>query len=188
MLTGGRFELGIGTGRPDVREFTEQLGLAYGSGAERPAQVGETIEHLRALEGGGHTPVLIAAGGPRARAFAAATRTSSPWPPIPSPPATRWHGWVAEIRELAGPRAAEIELAMSLFVAGDRFAPGTERFFSVDAATLIERDSLTMLRGSTQAMADELQRRRETLGVSYISVNGAFFEQLVPAVEMLTGR
>jgi hypothetical protein len=45
-----------------------------------------------------------------------------------------------------------------------------------------------MLQGSADEMVDELQRRRDTLGVSYISVNGAFFEQLAPVVERLAGR
>jgi hypothetical protein len=45
-----------------------------------------------------------------------------------------------------------------------------------------------MLRGSTQEMADELQRGRDTFGVSYISVNAAFFEQLASVVELLSGR
>jgi hypothetical protein len=39
-------------------------------------------------------------------------------------------------------------------------------FIGAAAATLIEHDSLTMLRGILDQMADELQRRREQLGVS----------------------
>ena len=39
VLTGGRFDLGIGTGRPAVQEFAEQLGLPFGSAAERLRQV-----------------------------------------------------------------------------------------------------------------------------------------------------
>jgi hypothetical protein len=53
---------------------------------------------------------------------------------------------------------------------------------------LIAHDSLTMLRGDTTQMADELQRRRDSLGVSCISVNAAFCEQLAPVVQLLTGR
>jgi hypothetical protein len=37
-------------------------------------------------------------------------------------------------------------------------------------------------------MADELQRRRDTLGLSYVSVNAAFADQMAPVVEMLAGR
>jgi hypothetical protein len=56
------------------------------------------------------------------------------------------------------------------------------------AATLIAHDSLVMLRGSTVEMADELQRRRDAIGASAITVNGAFLERFAPVVEMLDGR
>ncbi len=45
-----------------------------------------------------------------------------------------------------------------------------------------------MLRGSVTEMADELQRRRDALGVSYVSVNSAFVEAFAPVVERLAGR
>ena len=94
---------------------------------------------------------------------------------------------VAEVREQAGDRAEKIELAMNLSVIGEEIPPGTEKFIGADAATLIAHDSLTMLRGNTAEMADELQRRRDRLGVSYVCVNAAFSEQLAPVVELLKG-
>ena len=45
-----------------------------------------------------------------------------------------------------------------------------------------------MLRGTPQEMADELQRRRDEFGTSYISVNSTYLEDLAPVVEMLTGK
>ena len=92
-----------------------------------------------------------------------------------------------ELRELAGERADDIELSMNLFVIGAEPTPWIERFLGVDAATLIEHDSLSMLRGSTQQMADELRRRRDDFGVSYVTVNEAFFEEFAPVVEVLAG-
>ena len=55
-------------------------------------------------------------------------------------------------------------------------------------AELIARDSLQILRGTPRQMADELQRRRDTVGTSYVSANAAFAEQLAPVVELLAGR
>jgi alkanesulfonate monooxygenase SsuD/methylene tetrahydromethanopterin reductase-like flavin-dependent oxidoreductase (luciferase family) len=95
---------------------------------------------------------------------------------------------VTEVCDHAGERAEKIEFAMNLFVIGEQIPPWTEKFIGVDAATLIAHDSLTMLRGSTTQMADELQRRRDILGVSYICVNAEFFEQLAPVVDLLSGR
>jgi hypothetical protein len=62
------------------------------------------------------------------------------------------------------------------------------RFTGADVATLVAGDSLMILRGGPAQMAEELQRRRETLGVSYFSVNAAFIEQFAPVVELLAGR
>jgi alkanesulfonate monooxygenase SsuD/methylene tetrahydromethanopterin reductase-like flavin-dependent oxidoreductase (luciferase family) len=73
LLTGGRFELGIGTGRPEVeQESVRLLGQPPTTGARRLALVEQTIDELRLLDGERHTPVLMAVAGPRARAVAAA--------------------------------------------------------------------------------------------------------------------
>lgn len=188
VLTEGRFELGIGTGRPAAAEFARQLGVPYGSAAERLAQVAQTIDDLRELDGKAHTPVLMAAGGPNARALAAAKADIVTLATGPLASRTEVARQVAEVREHAGDRAGDLEFAMNLFVVGDEVPPWIAGFINADATTLIAHDSLTMLRGTVQEMADELQRRRDTLGVSYVSVNAAFSEQLAPVVELLAGR
>lgn len=70
---------------------------------------------------------------------------------------------------------------------GDEAPPWVQRFLQADFATLVERDSLLILRGSPRQMADELLRRREEIGVSYVSVNAAFCVQFAPVVELLAG-
>ena len=84
--------------------------------------------------------------------------------------------------------ADDIELAMNLFVVGDEVPPGIERFIGASAAELAAADSLTVLRGSGHDMVDELQRRRDAFGVSYLSVNAAFLDQLAPVVARLAGQ
>ena len=188
VLTDGRFELGIGTGRPAAREFAAQLGMPWGTADERLAQVARTIDLLRELDGDRRTPVLVAAGGPKARALAAeaadiVTLAAGPF-------ATREEVAAAavDLRERAADRTADIELAMNLFVVGEQVPPWMARFLGADPAELAAADSLTMLRGSVPEMVDELQRRRDAFGVSYVSVNAAFLEQFAPVVERLTGR
>jgi probable F420-dependent oxidoreductase len=189
VLTGGRFEFGIGTGRPAVREFAERLGLPFGTAGERLEQVAESIDHLRELDGAErHTPVLVAAGGPRALAVAAEKADIVSLAAAPLAPRDEVAGMARTLRDAAGDRADDIELAMNLFVVGSEVPPWTREFIGADAATLIAHDSLVMLRGSTTEMVDELQRRRETIGVSYVSVNSAFVDALAPVVERLTGR
>jgi alkanesulfonate monooxygenase SsuD/methylene tetrahydromethanopterin reductase-like flavin-dependent oxidoreductase (luciferase family) len=72
-LAGGRFEIGIGTGHPRCGEFARSLGMPFGSAAARLAQVSATIDAVHELDGPDlHTRILVAAGGPKARALAAA--------------------------------------------------------------------------------------------------------------------
>ena len=189
VLTGGRFEFGIGTGLPHaITQAAQELGLPLRSGAERLAAVSETIDHLHTLDGDTHTPVLMAAGGPRARALAAEKADIVTLAAGPLTSRTELAQMVTDIRTHAGDRACGIEFSMNLFVIGEQVPPWTEQFIGADAATLIAHDSLTLLRGNTQEMADELQRRREDLGISYICVNAAFYEQLAPVVQLLTGH
>ena len=188
MLTGGRFEFGIGTGRPAVKEFAERLGLPFGSAGERLQQVAAAVDHLRELDGDRHTPVLMAASGPKALALAAEKADIVTLAAGPLASRDEVAGMAQRLRAAAGERADDIELAMNTFVVGDEVPPWTRNFIGVDAETLIAHDSLTMLRGTVDQIADELQRRRETIGVSYVSVSGAFMEQFAPLVERLTGR
>jgi probable F420-dependent oxidoreductase len=188
VLTDGRFDFGIGTGRPDAQRFAEALGRPWGSAGERLREVAESIEHLRELDGDRHTPVLVAAGGPKALALAGrvADMVTLAAPPL----AGREHltGMAAQLRDAAGHRAGDIEIAMNLFAVGDEIPPWTRRFIGADHATLVAHDSQTLLRGTPAEMADELQRRRDEYGLSYVSVNGSFLELFAPVVERLAGR
>jgi probable F420-dependent oxidoreductase len=188
VLTDGRFDFGIGTGRPEAQRFAEALGRPWGSAGERLQEVAESIEHLRELDGDRHTPVLVAAGGPKALALAAraADIVTLAAPPLAGP--DHLAGMAARLREAAGDRADAIEIGMNLFVVGDEIPPWTQRFIGTDHTTLVAHDSQTLLRGTPAEMADELQRRRDAYGVSYVSVNGVFLEQLAPVVERLAGR
>lgn len=189
LLTDGRFEFGIGTGRPEVVEQSVRLlDQPETTAAQRLALAERTIDELRALDGDRHTPVLMAAGGPRARAVAAAKADIVT--PAVGPLATREEvaRLTAGIREAAGDRADRIELAMPIFVVGDEASAWVQQFLRTDMATLIARESLVILRGSPREMADELQRRRDGLGVSYVTVNAAFIAEFAPVVELLAGR
>jgi probable F420-dependent oxidoreductase len=189
VLTDGRFDFGIGAGRPEAQRFAEALGRPWGSPGERLGEVAESIEQLRELDGDRHTPVLVAAGGPKAVALAA--RTADIVTLAAPPLAGRDHlaGMAAQLRDAAGDRAGGIEIAMNLFAVGDdELPPWTRQFIGADRSTLLAHDSQTLLPGSPAEMADELQRRRDAYGVSYVSVNGSFLEQFAPVVERLAGR
>jgi alkanesulfonate monooxygenase SsuD/methylene tetrahydromethanopterin reductase-like flavin-dependent oxidoreductase (luciferase family) len=181
-LTGGRFEFGIGTGRPDARREARELGMPWGSGQQRLEQVRETVMHLRALDGDVRTPVLIAAGGPRALALAAAEADIVTLAAPPAMPRDDVRRMADQVRQ--GGRSPE--LSMNVNVVGDEIPPWMAGFVG-DLASLPD-DTLARLRGSPREMADELLRRRETLGVSYFAVGEQFAEVFAPVAELLAGR
>jgi alkanesulfonate monooxygenase SsuD/methylene tetrahydromethanopterin reductase-like flavin-dependent oxidoreductase (luciferase family) len=189
LLTGGRFELGIGTGRPEVAEQSVRLlGQPETTGSQRLSLAEQTIDDLRILDGQRHTPVLMAAAGPKARAVAAAKADIVTLAVGPVTSREEVARLAAEVREAAGDRASRIELAMPIFVIGDEASAWTQQFLQADMATLIARDSLMILRGSPRQMADELERRRDGLGISYVSVSAVFIDQFAPVVELIAGR
>ncbi|MCW0215434.1 MAG: LLM class flavin-dependent oxidoreductase [Pseudonocardia sp.] len=186
-LSGGRFEFGIGTGRPDARAEAESFGRPWGTATDRLNAVRETLSHLRELDRERHTPVVMAAGGPRAAALAAELADTVTLATPPLAPRERFAGLAAELRERAGDR--DVELAMNLFVVDDgsgSVPPWTRRFLGVDPATLDERESLAVLRGTPRQMADELHHRRDTLGVTYFVAGANYAEALAPVIDLLS--
>ena len=181
-LTGGRFELGLGTGRPQAAADAERLGVPWGTAVQRLDRLRETIDAVRALDGVRRTPVLVAAGGPKALALAAAEADTVTLAAPPETPREQVRAMADRVRELAGPR--EPELSMNVFVVGDEVPPWMAGFVRDPAA--LAGDTLAFLRGSPREMADELRRRRDELGVSYFSVGEAFADRFAPVVELLT--
>lgn len=189
VLTDGRFELGIGTGRPEVaKQSVRLLGQPETTGAQRLALAERTIDELRALDGERRTPVMMAVAGPRARAVAAAKANIVTLAIGPVTSREEVARLAAEVRATAGGRGDRLEFAMPIFVVGDEVPDWVGRFLQADMATLAEHDSLLILRGSPRQMAGEVERRRDTLGISYLSVNAAFMEQFAPVIELLAGR
>jgi alkanesulfonate monooxygenase SsuD/methylene tetrahydromethanopterin reductase-like flavin-dependent oxidoreductase (luciferase family) len=188
-LTGGRFDFGIGAGLPAFEQPVRDMGLPFGSPAQRLAAVGEAVDRLRELDGTTqHTPVLIAAGGPRSRALAAAKADIVT---LGAPPLTsrdEFAAQVADLRARAGERAESIQLAANLFAIGDEIPPDIAGFVGATLDELTAVDSLVMLRGSVTQMCDELQRRRERFGLSYYLVNAGLAEAFAPLLERLDGQ
>jgi len=183
VLTGRRFEFGIGIGNPGTRAAARELGLTHeGSALER---VAATVAALRELDGEEHTPVMIPAAGPRARALAAEVADIV----MIAAPALATRDEVATlvrgIRDAAGTRP--IEFAMTVFAVEDRLEPWAENLLGTSTAELLARDSLSVLQGDSVAMADELRRRRDRLGVTYFSVHGSNTDVFAPVLERLAG-
>jgi alkanesulfonate monooxygenase SsuD/methylene tetrahydromethanopterin reductase-like flavin-dependent oxidoreductase (luciferase family) len=183
LLTDGRFEMGVGTGRPGIEDQLRQLGLPVVSPSERLTQVRETVRALRDLDGPSlHTPVTIAVRGPKAQALAAEVADTVTFVQLPGESRV-------EIARLARNFRAvrDLELALHVSVVGDTVAP----FMAppdTDPAALRAADSLAILPGDPAAAAEEIQRRREEIGFSYVVVGAAFADALAPVVAELAGR
>jgi alkanesulfonate monooxygenase SsuD/methylene tetrahydromethanopterin reductase-like flavin-dependent oxidoreductase (luciferase family) len=183
VLTEGRFEMGIGTGRPGIEDELRELGLPVATPGERLSQVGDTVTALRELDGPDlYTPVALAVRGPKAQALAAALADTVTF--MATPGDSR-----AEIMRLATefPADRDVELALHVPVVGDAVAP----FMTApdtDPAALRAADSLLILPSDPGAATEEILRRREEGGFSYVVVGGNSAEALAPVVAELAGH
>jgi len=183
VLTEGRFEMGIGTGRPGIEDEVRELGLPVAPPRARLAQVRETVAALRDLDGPDvHTPVVMAVRGPKARALAVEVADAVTVATLPTD--TR-----ADISRVAREvqAARDVELALHVPVVGDVIAPFMASARDIDPAALREGDSLAVLPDDPAAAAEEVRRRREEIGYSYFVLGAGSAEVLAPMVAELAG-
>jgi alkanesulfonate monooxygenase SsuD/methylene tetrahydromethanopterin reductase-like flavin-dependent oxidoreductase (luciferase family) len=182
VLTDGRFEMGIGTGRPGIDDQLRDLGLPTLPPSERLARVRKTVTALRDLDGPDvHTPVAMAVRGPKAQALAAELADTVTFV-VPEDPR-------AEVARLVGGfrPVRDVELALHVPVIGDAVAPFMAHP-DTDPAALRAVDSLAVLPDDPAAAAEEIQRRREEIGFSYFVFGAGFADALAPVVAKLAGR
>lgn len=183
LLTDGRFEMGIGVGRPGIEVELRERGLPVPSSGQRLDQVRETVAALHELDGAsGHTPVAMAVIGPKARALAAEIADTVTFAMAPNEPRD---AVVQRIRDFITTR--NVELSMHIPVVGDTVSP----FMAppdTDTTALRAADSLAWLPPDPPAAADELRRRREETGVSYFAFGANVADAFAPLVAELAGH
>ena len=131
----------------------------------------------------------MAAGGPRMRWLAGRLADSVILAADPYADAAGLRAIVSDFQQDAGDRAGHIELATNLVMVGDtQIAPEVVKVLGLDAEKLIASKAVSVLPGTVSEMRDELQRRRDSLGLSYITVSETMMEQFAPVAEALTGR
>jgi alkanesulfonate monooxygenase SsuD/methylene tetrahydromethanopterin reductase-like flavin-dependent oxidoreductase (luciferase family) len=183
VLTDGRFEMGVGTGRPGIEDELRELGLPVLPPGERLAQVRETVTALRDLDGPDlHTPVVMAVRGPKAQALAAELADTVTFALMPGESRVEVTRLVRDFRAIR-----DVELALHVPVIGDTPAP----FMAppdTDPAALRAADSLAILPDDPAAAAEEIQRRREQIGFSYFVFGADVADALAPVVAELAGQ
>ncbi len=195
LLSGGRFELGLGAGRPGAEHDADRLGLPFGSPGQRVDQLTELIKGVRAALAGEMypspatpLPVMIAGAGRRMLTLAAAEADIVALGLAPQATEDDLAAKVLLLREAAGARADDIELAFSLHGVGDELPDWLTKSFGLDVPTLVASGAVSLLTGSPREMADRLLRRRERTGISYVITNSMFLEPLAGVIELLDGR
>lgn len=186
-LTDGRYELGIGPGRPDAQRDADLHERRFGTPAERLEQVAHTVTAVR--ERTPRVPVLVAAGGGRGLRQAGRIADTVALGLPPTAGEELLADAVLAVRAGAGRRVDEIELCQNLLAIGDDEPPWLPAATGGHtAADLAAAGSVAVIRGDTATIADELQRRRDKYGISYICTSAAFLSAFAPVIQRLAGR
>lgn len=176
LVSGGRFELGIGTGRPDAEPEALALGRPWGTGEERRRLLTATVEAVRA-EVDPVPRVVVAASGPRALKAAAIADTVA----LALPP-TAVLDDVLRAVEIVRAEGADPAFALQLSGVGGRLVPYLERQ-GMRADDL--RDAVGVLRGDADAMAERLRTLSERTGITAFPVSSTQAEAFAPVVAAL---
>ena len=208
MLSGGRFEIGLGTG-VSGDEF-QRMGLPYGSAGTRLGQLEETLQLLKLLfteetvnfngkyytvtELRGkistvqqpHPPLLVAGTGERALKLAAreaniiaiGSRIGARGADSTDPPLEQKIAW---IKEAAGPREADLELSQTIFdieISDSEVAPTPQ-----SGGWVVPARSF----GIEQAVS-HLIEQRERYEFSYLQISQRQMENFAPVLAQLAGK
>jgi probable F420-dependent oxidoreductase len=212
LLSGGRFELGIGAGRPGIEADYRKLGLTLESGGVRVERLAEALTILDVLFSGERLdvegkhyavagadlfpppaqrprlPILVAAAGRRLLALAAQKADIVALGVAPNQPEAVFQEKVDTLREAAGRRFDQLELNVNLAAVGDQIHPWMAKQFGVTLEQLQEIGSPSVLLGTTDEMCQQLERRRARLGISYITCSAEMMDAMAPVVARLAGQ
>jgi probable F420-dependent oxidoreductase len=186
VLSDGRFELGVGGGRPGADRDAAALGAEFGTPGERLQRVADTIQAVRA--NATRTPVLVAASKPRMLRLAAERADIVALGLPPQAREDELARTVGALRDAAGDRFAELELHLNLAAVAEsvpELPDWLSRMVGGDPREMAAAGGIAFLIGTPSQIADELRRRRAELDISYIGVSGLFMEQFAPVIELL---
>jgi probable F420-dependent oxidoreductase len=208
LLSGGRFELGLGTG-VSADEF-QRMGLPYASAGVRVGQLEETLQLLKLLfteetvnfsgkyytitELKGniktvqqpHPPLLVAGAGERMLKLAAREANiiaigSKIGARGIDPTDASLEQKIAWIKEAAGPRVADLELSQTIF---DLEITDSEAALSAQAGGW----AIPKRPFSAEQAVVHLLEQRERYGFSYLQISAGQMENFAPVVERLAGN
>ncbi|MFC9549360.1 LLM class flavin-dependent oxidoreductase [Rhodococcus sp. NPDC056960] len=178
VLSDGRFELGIGVGRPDAEAEAERLGLPWPSGAERRRQLEDAVRAVHE-EVDPDLPVVVAASGPRM--LATAGRVADRISPALGPPATE-SDLADSLARVRSSTDRPIRLTQSLVGFGEHL-PAWYTRSGFDAARLIEAGAVGFPAGDADQVAQALVDRSRRYGIDEFTVPGELADAFLPVLE-----
>ncbi|WP_019931634.1 LLM class flavin-dependent oxidoreductase [Nocardia sp. BMG111209] len=186
LLSEGRFELGLGVGRPDTDIQLQKLGRSAGSTAERRKRLLATATTVRA-EVDPAPPIVIAAGGPKMLAAAATVADRILLATGPHATEDDLNSLVTHVGDSAADRPAALgPVALSLQIAGigDRLNAFVAAQ-GLNAADLREAGSIAVLPEDPAEIVDILTGRRDKFGIDEVIVPAELVDLFAPALARL---
>jgi probable F420-dependent oxidoreductase len=196
QLTGGRLELGIGTGYAKA-EFAA-ADVSWGTTRDRIDHLSRTVTEVRKLAGEHAPPVLIGGNGPQVLAVAAEhadiiSTTGAHSRTERNKPLVVDYRTLSErvdgVRQAVSNRISDVEMNLLIHVVKPtEDKDGGLAFLSAYADHVSAEDVArlpTLLGGTDQAMAEKLLRCRETLGFSYFTVLEPFMAAFANVMNLL---
>jgi alkanesulfonate monooxygenase SsuD/methylene tetrahydromethanopterin reductase-like flavin-dependent oxidoreductase (luciferase family) len=173
-LSDGRFEAGLGTGRPHAEHEAAALGVPWPAAAERIEQVQQAVTAVRA---GVRPvpPVAIAASGPRMTQAAAAAVTAPEAGPddrivLALPPTadeSALSAAAARVHEAAG---RLVRSSLQVVAVGGQVSPAFARWGGPDAASLATSRAAAVLPPDPDEALAILRDRADRLGINEVVV------------------
>jgi probable F420-dependent oxidoreductase len=195
FLTAGRFELGLGAGRPGADRDATTLGTDFGTPAQRLRQIAETIQAVTDVRAAGpqfvqrpHPPILIAASKPRTLELAAEHADIIALSLPPQAASQELAATVTMLRDIAGTRFDALELHVNVAAVAESSDTVPERVSHMvrgDPRAMAAAGGIAFLIGTPPQIADTLRRRRDEFGISYIAINARFIEEFAPIIALL---
>jgi len=187
QLSGGRFELGIGPGRPDAEGEAARLGVAWGRAGQRIAQVEQVADAVR-QQARPAPPIVVAAAGDRMLAVAgrAADRIGLAAPPEATAEDLAATAGRARDAVASGGAARRVGLTQQVFGLHGRLSQWLARA-GLDASALTAAGAVGMLAGDPQEIIGSVLERRDQLGIDELVVPAELAGDFLPVLQGLSG-
>lgn len=225
MLSGGRFELGIGAGW--LKSEYDAIGIPFDTPGTRVARLEEAVQVIKSYFKGDqvifegkyyqinsekglesipvpvqkpHPPILIGGGGKRMLTLAAreadiiglALRTSALGTgPDPTDIATTINQKIEWIKQAAGNRYNDLEIHIqtwAVMITDDRESSAKllGKQFPLPPEILLNLPYLLI--GSADEIIEQIEKYRESYGISYYSIFEQYQEDFAPVVAYLSSK